>query len=103
MVKIAAGLVRCAVKLDWKNEVRNFLVHGCKSRKRFRISEVRFRIFLMVQKQELQAADSPRRRCAGRPSLPQAGKRANSSLINKFKNLLPPKAKRGSTSKAMSG
>ena len=30
MVKIAAGLVRCAVKLDWKNEVRNFLVHGAK-------------------------------------------------------------------------
>ncbi|MDB5158864.1 MAG: hypothetical protein JWR50_3571 [Mucilaginibacter sp.] len=40
MVKIAAGLVRYAVKLDWKNEVKNFLVHGCKSRILFRILKV---------------------------------------------------------------
>ncbi len=30
MVKITAGLVRYAVKWDWKNEVRNFLVHAAK-------------------------------------------------------------------------
>lgn len=30
MVKIAACLVRGAVKLDCKNEVRNFLIHAAK-------------------------------------------------------------------------
>jgi len=32
MVKIAACLVRCAVKLDCRNEVKNFLVHAAKVR-----------------------------------------------------------------------
>ena len=30
MVKIAACLVRCAVKLDCRNEVRNFFIHAAK-------------------------------------------------------------------------
>ena len=45
--------------------------------------------------------DSPRLHCAGRPSLPQAGKRAK---VNNLKEtLFPPKEKRGWTSNAMSG
>lgn len=35
MVKKAAGLVRCAVKVGWKYEVKNFLVHAAKVGKDF--------------------------------------------------------------------
>ncbi|MDB5032187.1 MAG: hypothetical protein JWP71_2908 [Mucilaginibacter sp.] len=30
MVKITAGLVQRAVKFNWKDEVRNFRIHGAK-------------------------------------------------------------------------
>jgi hypothetical protein len=45
MVKKTAGLVRCAVKLGWKNEVRNFLVHAAKVGKDFGYRMFKFGFF----------------------------------------------------------
>ena len=47
MVKITAGLVRRAVKLDWRNEVRNFLIHGAKVKKDFGFRMWDFRIYVL--------------------------------------------------------
>jgi hypothetical protein len=45
MVKITAGLVRRAVKLDWKYEVRNFLIHGAKVWNYFEFRMFNFEFF----------------------------------------------------------
>ena len=45
MVKITAGLVRCAVKKDWKYEVKNFLVHAAKVGKDFEFRMFNFGFF----------------------------------------------------------
>jgi hypothetical protein len=48
MVKIAACLVRCAVKLDCRNEVRNFLIHAAKVRIYFGFRKWDFGFFYQV-------------------------------------------------------
>jgi len=48
MVKIAACLVRCAVKLECRNEVRNFLIHAAKVRIYFGFRKWDFGFFYQV-------------------------------------------------------
>jgi hypothetical protein len=45
MVKIAACLVRCAVKLDCKNEVKNLLIHAAKVGFYFEFKKCKFGFF----------------------------------------------------------